>query len=466
MAATRLIAMYMNKGKTIQKCLKDRTDYAQNGEKTNGGELVSSYECDPKAVEEQFALAKREYTYKTGRYYAGGIIAYQIRQSFKPGEVTPEEANRIGYETAMCWTKGRHSFIVATHNDKAHIHNHIVYNSTDLECKRKFKNVFFSGVALQKVSDMVCLENGLSVIEPKKPGERARRTEYPDRKSFREEIREAIDVCMDRKPRDMDELLKYLEEMGYEIKRRKYISLKGGNHKKLLRLRSLGEGYRDEDLERFFSKDTEYAANTKQEKSEDPVSEKNEEKLLMKVKKCLDDGAQAIILSDYGKGVCTAELCSEVISLGKEYGVPVIVDPKGTDWSRYRGADYITPNLKELNEVQKEPAENEDEAVVRAARYALRRFHIGAMVATRSECGLSMVRSRSVVHIPTKAQEVFDVSGAGDTVIATFAMALAGGLDPASGAYLANLAAGVVVGKLGTYAVSRDELLNALQTEK
>lgn len=197
-----------------------------------------------------------------------------------------------------------------------------------------------------------------------------------------------------------------------------------------------------------------------------PVAGKNEEKLLMKVKKCLDDGAQAIILSDYGKGVCTAELCSEVISLGKEYGVPVIVDPKGTDWSRYRGADYITPNLKELNEVQKEPAENEDEAVVRAARYALRRFHIGAMVATRSECGLSMVRSRSVVHIPTKAQEVFDVSGAGDTVIATFVMALAGGLDPASGAYLANLAAGVVVGKLGTYAVSRDELLNALQTEK
>ena len=281
MAATRLIAMHMNKGKSIQQCLKDRTDYAQNREKTNGGELVSSYECDPKTVEAQFTLAKRQYTHNTGRHYAGDIIAYQIRQSFKPGEVTPEEANRIGYETAMRWTKGRHSFIVATHNDKAHIHNHIIYNSTDLECKRKFKNFFFSGVALQKVSDMVCLENGLSVIEPKKPGERARRTEYPDRKSFREEIREAIDVCMDRKPRDMDELLKYLEEMGYEIKRRKYISLKDGNHKKLLRLRSLGEGYRDEDLERFFSKDTEYAAKPKQEKSEDPVSEKDEEKLDM-----------------------------------------------------------------------------------------------------------------------------------------------------------------------------------------
>ena len=101
MAATRLIAMHLNKGKTIQKCLKDRTDYAQNPEKTEGGNLISSYECDPKLVEEQFSLAKWEYKQKTGRDYAGDIIAYQIRQSFKPGEITPEEANRIGYETAI-----------------------------------------------------------------------------------------------------------------------------------------------------------------------------------------------------------------------------------------------------------------------------------------------------------------------------------------------------------------------------
>ena len=157
------------------------------------------------------ALRYITYLQKTGRHYAGDIIAYQIRQSFKPGEVTPEEANRIGYETAMRWTKGRHAFIVATHVDKAHIHNHIIYNSTDLNCERKFRDFFFSGVALRKVSDMVCLENGLSVIEPAKPSERARRTEYPDRKSFREGIREAIDVCMEQKPKDMDELLKLME---------------------------------------------------------------------------------------------------------------------------------------------------------------------------------------------------------------------------------------------------------------
>ena len=122
MAATKLIAMHQNKGKTILKCLKDRTDYAKNGEKTNGGDLVSSYMCDPKFVEKEFAVSKREYLYNTGRVYKGDIIAYQIRQSFQPGEITPEEANRIGYETAMRWTKGEHAFIVATHIDKAHIH--------------------------------------------------------------------------------------------------------------------------------------------------------------------------------------------------------------------------------------------------------------------------------------------------------------------------------------------------------
>ncbi len=252
MVAARLIAMHKNKGRSIQKCLKDRTDYAQNPEKTEGGEYVSSYECDPKLVEEQFAVSKREYLQISGRHYAGDIIAYQIRQSFKPGEITPEKANKIGYETAMRWTKGQHAFIVATHVDKAHIHNHIIYNSTNLSCDRKFRNFFFSGVALQKVSDLVCLENGLSVIEPVRPGERVKCTDYPERRSFREEIRDAIDICLEKKPKDMDELLRVLLEMGYESKRGKYVSVKGPGQKKYLRFRSLGAGYRDEDLERIF----------------------------------------------------------------------------------------------------------------------------------------------------------------------------------------------------------------------
>ena len=106
MAATRLIALHVNKGKTVAQCLADRTDYSQNASKTNDGEFISSYECDPKTADEEFLLSKRQYQHITGRQQKNNIIAYQIRQSFKPGEITPEEANQVGYETAMRWTKG------------------------------------------------------------------------------------------------------------------------------------------------------------------------------------------------------------------------------------------------------------------------------------------------------------------------------------------------------------------------
>ena len=110
--------------------MRDRTDYAQNPEKTEKGELVTGYECDPMTADEEFLLAKRQYLHITGRRQQNDVIAYQIRQSFKPGEITPEEANRVGYELGMRFTKGKHAFLVATHTDRAHIHNHIVFNSS------------------------------------------------------------------------------------------------------------------------------------------------------------------------------------------------------------------------------------------------------------------------------------------------------------------------------------------------
>lgn len=261
MAATRLIAMHIQRDRSIGQCIKDRTDYAENGEKTEEGQYISSYECDPKTVDKEFAASKNEYEINTGRTpRANDVIAYQIRQSFKPGEVTPEEANQIGYETAMRFTKGKHAFIVATHVDKKHIHNHVIYNSTCLDERHKFNNFFFSGIALQRLSDIVCLEHGLSVIKPRRPSERDKRTTYPERRSFRDELREAIDIILDRKPKDLDEFIKLLEEQGYEIKRGKYISVKGIGQKNFLRLRSLGEGYREHDLEKIFAGEMERTA--------------------------------------------------------------------------------------------------------------------------------------------------------------------------------------------------------------
>ena len=266
MAATRLIPMHMQKGKTIRQCLMERTDYAKNPEKTECGEYVSSFECFPETVDLDFVSTKSEYEINTGRKSGEkDVIAYQIRQAFKPGEITPEEANRIGYETAMRWTKGKHAFIVATHTDKAHIHNHIIYNSTTLDAGHKYKNFFFSSIALRRLSDTICLENGLSVIEAKRPSEWQKRTVYPKKRSVRDGIREAIDTCMEKNPKSMYELLLLLEEMGFETKRGKYVSVKKSDQKNFIRFRSLGEGYRDEELEKVFLGEKKYIPGIKNE---------------------------------------------------------------------------------------------------------------------------------------------------------------------------------------------------------
>ncbi len=101
------------------------------------------------------------------------MILYQIRQSFKPGEITPELANKIGYELALKFTKENHAFFVATHIDKSHIHNHIIYNSTSLDYTEKFRDFLGSGKAVRKISDRICLENGLSIIENPKRGKKS-----------------------------------------------------------------------------------------------------------------------------------------------------------------------------------------------------------------------------------------------------------------------------------------------------
>ena len=248
MAASRLIPLHINKGKTIAQCLADRTDYSQNAEKTNGGEFISSYECDPETADQEFLLSKRQYLQMTGRTQEHDVIAYQIRQSFKPGEITPEEANEIGYELAMRFTKGKHAFLVATHIDKAHIHNHIIYNSTTLDCLHKFRDFRHSGLAVQRLSDILCLEHGKSVIQPKPYKERTKRTDYPKRPCHRNDIRAAIDRAFLKKPKDFEELIRLLVEAGFEYKDGKQPSLRGKDGGRFLRFRSLGEGYTVEDL--------------------------------------------------------------------------------------------------------------------------------------------------------------------------------------------------------------------------
>lgn len=252
MAATRIIPMHVNKGLSVKQCLANRIEYAENGEKTEDGEYVSSYACTPEIAEEEFMLSKREYFRITGRVPKGDIIAYQLRQSFKPGEITPEEANEIGYELAMKLTKGNHAFIVATHTDKAHIHNHIIWNSTDLDCTRKFRNFWGSYFVVQRINDQLCLEHGMSVIKPRPYHEREKYTGYDKRKSYRTELREAIDDALERRPANYEEFLMFLEEEEYQIKRGRHTAVRGIDHERFIRFDSLGEGYTERELRQYF----------------------------------------------------------------------------------------------------------------------------------------------------------------------------------------------------------------------
>ena len=248
LAATRLIALHQNKGKSVAACLKSRTDYAQNPEKTAGGALVSSYGCSPLTVDEEFLLSKRQYEQSTGRSQKSNVIAYQIRQSFKPGEITPEEANKVGYELAMRWTKGKYQFFVCTHTDRQHIHNHILYNSTSMDGSRKFRDFWLSGLAVQRLSDVICLEHKLSVIETKPYRERKKRTLYPLKESNRDCLCAVIDNILRDKPPGFEAFLQKLEQEGYEVKRGKHTSVKGKRQKRFIRFRTLGEGYSEEEI--------------------------------------------------------------------------------------------------------------------------------------------------------------------------------------------------------------------------
>lgn len=171
----------------------------------------------------------------------------------------------------------------------------------------------------------------------------------------------------------------------------------------------------------------------------------------------------AVILSDYGKGVLTDSLIEGIIATARAHNVPVIVDPKGRDFSRYRGATAVTPNRKELEAATGMTAGSDDE-VRAAAMKIIIECGIGAVLATRSAEGMSLIMAGSEpVHIPANVRDIFDVSGAGDTVIATFAAALSAGVPMMNAAILANIAGGIVVGKPGTATARPDEMIDVIE---
>ena len=250
MATTRIIPMHINKGKTISQCMKARIDYVKNPDKTEDGTLISSYECTPESADHEFVLARNEYMSLVGKHNSNEVIAYQLRQSFKPGEVTAEEANQIGYELASRLLGGDHAFLVATHTDKKHIHNHIVFCATSLDCTHKFRNRWNSSRLVAEISDELCREHHLSVIENPQNKTVSYDKWQGDQKELtqRDSLRMIVDAALRLQPDGFDALMQLMEEAGCLIKQGAHISIRPPEGKRYIRLDSLGAEYSEASL--------------------------------------------------------------------------------------------------------------------------------------------------------------------------------------------------------------------------
>ena len=253
MAISNILPRKIMRNRTRQQSMADRHDYDQKAEKTQDGELVSSFMCSPETAAEEFELSKRLYFQITGRSQPvhRDVIMYRVIQSFKPGEVSPEEANRIGYELAMKLTEGKHQFVVSTHVDKAHIHTHIEFNSTNLNCDGKFVNPKDSYLVLRRLNDDLCRAHGLSVIENPKPSKKERKQKEMEAvrhgRSHKEHLRQTIDRVLPD-CRDYDDFLARMRAEGYEIKEGKALSFRVPGWDRFTRSNKLGADYTREAL--------------------------------------------------------------------------------------------------------------------------------------------------------------------------------------------------------------------------
>ena len=251
MAISNIFPRKIMRNRTRQQSMAERHDYDQKAEKTNDGELVSFYMCSPETAAEEFEISKQLYHQITGRKQSPehDIIMYRIIQSFKPGEISPEDANRLGYELAMKFTRGQHQFVVSTHVDKAHIHTHIEFNSTNLNCDAKFQNVKNSAFILRRFNDELCRAHGLSVIENPKPSAKKQKEMAAEKygTSHKEQLRQTIDRVLPD-CQGYENFLAKMRAEGYEIREGKKLSFRAPGWDRFTRSDKLGADYTKEAL--------------------------------------------------------------------------------------------------------------------------------------------------------------------------------------------------------------------------
>ncbi len=272
MPITNIKPMKVGKYKNVATAFKKAIDYIANKEKTDGGILVNSFECDVEFAHIQFEDSKMTYHNITGRQQdkENDVIGYSLIQSFKGDEVSPEIANQIGMRLAEQMTKKQNAYIVTTHVNTDNVHNHIIWNATNLDCQHKWRNFFNSYKALQKASDILALKNRLPIIRhetgdvvTKRKNHREWQYEHGKQKppSERTKLQMRIDEILKTNPKDYEELLRQVEESGYEIKKGKHLSFREKGKERFMRQKSLGGLYSEEEIKKDIEKNLRRAEN-------------------------------------------------------------------------------------------------------------------------------------------------------------------------------------------------------------
>ena len=259
MATTWIKPIHKAKGRSVAATLADRLGYADNPGKTNSYEFVKSYGCDYYTAANEFALTKQLYEQQTGRGgRSGDILAYHVRQSFKPGEITPQMALEVGYNLMEKFTHNRHQFVVAVHTDKQHIHCHCIFSAVNMDCTKKFRNPIRSMKIVRRISDFLCAERGLSIVENPKPSRGSYR-DWQDKKepqSNRDKLQDIIDNNVSA-GMVFEQFIAAMQQAGCEVKRGKHLAFKIPGAERFIRVKSIGEDYTEEALrERCLGKRT------------------------------------------------------------------------------------------------------------------------------------------------------------------------------------------------------------------
>mgnify|MGYP002639410311 CR=1 FL=1 len=255
--------MAVTKIKPIKSTLSKALEYIQNPDKTDGKMLVSSFGCSYETADIEFEFTLSQALQK------GNNLAFHLIQSFEPGETTPEQAHEIGRQLADAVTKGQYEYVLTTHIDKGHIHNHVIFCAVNFVDHHKYNSNKRSYYGIRNMSDRLCRENGLSVVVPGKGSKGKSYAEYQAEKvgaSWKGKLKFTVDALIPQVS-DFEELLARLQTAGYEIKRGKYISCRAPGQERFTRLKTLGADYSEEAItERIEGKRTRAVKAPKQQR--------------------------------------------------------------------------------------------------------------------------------------------------------------------------------------------------------